>query len=166
AARALRRRRRGGGGRAVPRRRLVRLARLVQPAPMTNEKGGTHERDQVQPSEPLVRSPRGARRRGGLGNRGDGGGWLRIEQRTRARCGSSPRSAATKIGAGLHGRSGMHATVYARGIPQMSAFAFDARGRLWVTRSGSSQHRSDGVYLVSGPGATPVKVVSSIRGPL
>jgi len=60
----------------------------------------------------------------------------------------------------------MKATVYARGIPQMSAFTFDSRGRLWVTRSGSSQHRSDGVYLVSRDGAKPVKVVSSIRGPL
>jgi glucose/arabinose dehydrogenase len=85
-----------------------------------------------------------------------------------AGCGPSlpPRSTRTRIGAGVHGRSGMHATVYARGIPQMSAFAFDGRGRLWVTRSGSSQHRNDGIYLVSGRGATPVKVASSIRGPL
>jgi glucose/arabinose dehydrogenase len=48
----------------------------------------------------------------------------------------------------------------------MSAFAFDARGRLWVTRSGSSAHGNDGVYLVDRPGATPIKVVPSIRGPL
>jgi glucose/arabinose dehydrogenase len=82
-------------------------------------------------------------------------------------CGSaSPSSAPTSIGAGLEGPAGLHATVYARGIPQMSAFAFDARGRLWVTRSGATDHRDDGVYLVSRRGARPVKVVSSIRGPL
>jgi glucose/arabinose dehydrogenase len=60
----------------------------------------------------------------------------------------------------------LHATVYARGIPQMSAFTFDSRGRLWVARSGSSSHRGDGVYLVAHAGAKPVRVVSSIRGPL
>jgi len=60
----------------------------------------------------------------------------------------------------------MHATVYASGIPEMSAFAFDARGRLWVTRSGSSQHGRDGVYVVWRRGARPVKVISSIPGPL
>jgi glucose/arabinose dehydrogenase len=48
----------------------------------------------------------------------------------------------------------------------MSAFAFDARGRLWVTRSGSSTHGKDGVYLVAGAGERPLKVVSTIRGPL
>jgi len=84
-----------------------------------------------------------------------------------AGCASQPRAESlTSIGTGLHGRSGMHATVYARGIPQMSAFAFDSRGRLWVTRSGSSQHRGDGVYLVPERGARPVKVVTSLRGPL
>ncbi|MFL5925321.1 MAG: PQQ-dependent sugar dehydrogenase [Gaiellaceae bacterium] len=56
--------------------------------------------------------------------------------------------------------------MYARGIPEMSAFAFDARGRLWVTRSGSSRHSNGGVYVVSCRGAEPVKVVSSLRGPL
>jgi glucose/arabinose dehydrogenase len=83
-----------------------------------------------------------------------------------AGCGSSSSPALASIGAGLRGPAGAHATVYARGIPQMSAFAFDARGRLWVARSGSSGHANDGVYLVPGAGATPVKVVSQIRGPL
>jgi glucose/arabinose dehydrogenase len=79
-------------------------------------------------------------------------------------CGGSGGS--TSIGAGLTGRSGLHAAVFARGIPQMSAFAYDSDGRLWVTRSGSTAHARDGVYLVARPGAMPVKVVSSIRGPL
>ena len=56
------------------------------------------------------------------------------------------------IGAGLQGPPGLKATVYARGIPQMSAFAFDASGRLWVTRSGANTHESDGVYLVAARG--------------
>jgi glucose/arabinose dehydrogenase len=82
-------------------------------------------------------------------------------------CGSSTSGDALKpIGSGLHGRTGMHATVYARGIPQMSAFAFDSRGRLWVTRSGATTHARDAVYVVARRGATPVKAVSSIRGPL
>jgi glucose/arabinose dehydrogenase len=85
-----------------------------------------------------------------------------------AACGSSPQAApkSVSIGAGLKGRQGLHASVYARGIPQMSAFAFDARGRLWVTRSGSSSHGSDGVYVVDSAGATPTRVVHRIRGPL
>ena len=84
-----------------------------------------------------------------------------------AGCGSPHRAQQlTAIGAGLQGRAGMHATVYARGIPQMSAFAFDGRGRLWVTRSGSSRHERDGIYLVAADGGRPVKIVSSLRGPL
>lgn len=83
-----------------------------------------------------------------------------------AGCGSSSSDSLEPIGAGLRGPSGSQATVYARGVPQMSAFAFDARGRLWIARSGSSEHANDGVYLVARAGATPVKVVSRIRGPL
>ena len=72
---------------------------------------------------------------------------------------SAAKSGLVSIGAGLKGPPGLEATVYARGIPQMSAFAFDASGRLWVTRSGASTRTSsDGVYLVAGQGAKPVKV--------
>jgi len=84
-----------------------------------------------------------------------------------AGCGSSsPSASLASIGSGLRGPAGSHTTVYARGVPQMSAFAFDARGRLWIARSGSSGHANDGVYLVTRAGATRVKVVSSVRGPL
>lgn len=83
-----------------------------------------------------------------------------------AGCGSPSPDSLEPIGAGLRGPSDSQATVYARGVPQMSAFAFDARGRLWIARSGSSEHANDGVYLVARAGATPVKVVSRIRGPL
>ena len=70
------------------------------------------------------------------------------------------------IGQGLRGPPGMKATLYASGLPLMSAFAFDSRGRLWVTTSGATTHGTDGVFVVSSPGARPVRVVSGIRGPL
>ena len=47
----------------------------------------------------------------------------------------------------------------------MSAFAFDARGRLWVTTSGANTHATDGLYLVWRPGARPIRI-ASFRGPL
>jgi glucose/arabinose dehydrogenase len=85
-------------------------------------------------------------------------------------CGGSSTHAASgdlvSIGAGLHGPSGLHATVYARGITHVSAFAFDARGRLWATASGANEHAGDGVYLVAHREARPVKVVAGPRGPL
>jgi glucose/arabinose dehydrogenase len=84
-----------------------------------------------------------------------------------AGCGSPLHaSAPASIGAGLQGPEGLSATVYARGVRQMSAFAFDRRGRLWIARSGAESHASDGVYVVARARAEPVKVVSSIRGPL
>ena len=88
-------------------------------------------------------------------------------------CGSSGKTSRTTtsgqglvaIGAGLRGPAGLHATVYATGLQLMSAFAFDARGRLWVTTSGANTHATDGLYLVSRPGARPIRI-ASFRGPL
>jgi len=48
----------------------------------------------------------------------------------------------------------------------MSAFAFDAQGRLWVTTSGANTHGTDGLYVVAKPGAQPVRIAASLRGPL
>lgn len=70
------------------------------------------------------------------------------------------------IGAGLRGPAGLKATVYATGLGTASAFALDRRGRLWVTTSAASGHANDGVYLVPRVGATPVKVVAGLQGPL
>lgn len=84
-------------------------------------------------------------------------------------CGSGespPRTKLTPIGAGLSGQPGLKATVYASGLRNASAFAFDPRGRLWVATSGFEHHRQDGVYLVPGSGARPVKVISGLAGPL
>jgi glucose/arabinose dehydrogenase len=83
-----------------------------------------------------------------------------------AGCGSSSPAKLGPIGAGLTGPSGMSATIYATGLVHASAFAFDSRGRLWVTTSGSNTHGSDGVYMVTHDGAKPVKVISGLAGPL
>jgi len=85
-----------------------------------------------------------------------------------AGCGSShaKTSGLVAIGAGLRGPSGLHATVYARGIAHVSAFAFDPHGRLWATASGATTHGSDGVFLVARPGAHPLNVVTGPKGPL
>jgi glucose/arabinose dehydrogenase len=85
-------------------------------------------------------------------------------------CGSAsthtPIGGLVSIGAGLRGPAGLHATVYARGVEHVSAFAFDARGRLWATASGASGHAGDGVFLITRAGMHPVKVVAGPRGPL
>jgi glucose/arabinose dehydrogenase len=70
------------------------------------------------------------------------------------------------IGAGLRGPAGLKATVFATGVKLMSAFAFDARGRLWVTASGATTHATDGLYIVPRSGARPERIAASFRGPL
>ena len=84
-----------------------------------------------------------------------------------AGCGSTAKPSAASlvsIGAGLKGPAGLHASVYAHGLANLSAFAIDARGRLWVTTSAASSHKHDGVYVVSD--GEPVKVISGLKGPL
>ncbi|HST18721.1 MAG TPA: hypothetical protein VLK36_13695 [Gaiellaceae bacterium] len=84
-----------------------------------------------------------------------------------AGCGTKARpSTVVAIGAGLRGPSGLHATVYARGIPHVSALAFDASGRLWATGSGATSHGADGVFVVRRPGARATRVVTGPKGPL
>jgi glucose/arabinose dehydrogenase len=80
--------------------------------------------------------------------------------------GKTPASGLVSIGVGLKGPAGLKATRYATGLPAVSAFAFDSRGRLWVTTAAARNHARDGVYLITKPGATPVKVVAGLRAPL
>jgi glucose/arabinose dehydrogenase len=80
--------------------------------------------------------------------------------------GSAASMPLVSIGAGLRGPKGLQATVYATGLAHVSAFALDATGRLWVATSAASGHAADGVYLVPEAGATPVKVISGLQGPL
>ena len=51
-----------------------------------------------------------------------------------ASCGGSqgPGASLVAIGAGLKGPPGLNATVLARGLPRVSALAFDSQGRLWA----------------------------------
>jgi glucose/arabinose dehydrogenase len=80
--------------------------------------------------------------------------------------GGDPSPTAGAAGAGVTGPAGTKATLYASGVAHASAFAFDSRGRLWVTTSGATDHRRDGVYLIAHAGAKPVKVVNGLKGPL
>jgi len=70
------------------------------------------------------------------------------------------------IGAGLRGPAGLRAAVYATRLTSVSALALDTRGRLWVATSSASKHATDAVYVVGRAGATPVRVIAHVRGPL
>jgi glucose/arabinose dehydrogenase len=83
-----------------------------------------------------------------------------------AAAGSAASDRLISIGAGLEGVDGLRAGVYASGVPHVSAFALDARGRLWLTAAGSSTHRGDGVYVIARKGAIPVRVVAGMKAPL
>jgi glucose/arabinose dehydrogenase len=86
-----------------------------------------------------------------------------------AGCGSTGAAGSgdpVDIGQGLQGPEGLKATVYASGLRNVSAFALDARGRLWATTSAASDHSTDGVYLIPRAGAKPVKVIGDVEGPL
>jgi hypothetical protein len=73
-----------------------------------------------------------------------------------AGCGhAGPSSGLVAIGAGLSGPAGTRATIYATGLPKVSAFALDAQGRLWAATAAYTSEGGDGVYLVAAAGATP-----------
>jgi glucose/arabinose dehydrogenase len=83
-------------------------------------------------------------------------------------CGASGASSGTlvSIGAGLQGPSGTTATVYARGLKNVSALAFDTEGRLWVAAASYDDTGKDHLSVVTTAGAAPVTVVSSLHTPL
>jgi len=86
-------------------------------------------------------------------------------------CGSSAGKARlgqtlVPIGAGLQGVAGLRATVYARGPATTAGFAFDQRGRLWLTAAGLETHTHDGVYMVPKKGARALKVIGALDNPL
>jgi glucose/arabinose dehydrogenase len=88
-----------------------------------------------------------------------------------AACGAAAQtrrasSAPVSIGAGLRGPATLRAAVYTRGLSHVSAFSFDAKGRLWAVTSGATEHSSDAVYLVPKAGARPIKVAGRLDGPL
>lgn len=70
------------------------------------------------------------------------------------------------IGSGLQGPAGLAATVYASGLSNVSAFAFDSDGRLWAATASYEDTGTDAVYLVAAAGAAPTKVIGEIHTPL
>jgi glucose/arabinose dehydrogenase len=86
-----------------------------------------------------------------------------------AACGADQPGSAPKlvsIGAGLHGPAGLTATVSARGLPKVSAFAYDGQARLWAATADSTDRGKDAVYLVRSAGQTPVRVIAGVHTPL
>jgi glucose/arabinose dehydrogenase len=79
---------------------------------------------------------------------------------------SAADAALIDIGSGLKGPAGLAATIYATGLPKVSAFAFDADGRLWAATAGYQDDGTDAVYLIASAGATPVKVIGDAHTPL
>jgi glucose/arabinose dehydrogenase len=67
------------------------------------------------------------------------------------------------IGAGLQGPAGLAASVYATGLPDVSAFAFDASGRLWAATAAYGDTGTDAIYLIGAAGSSPVKVVDGLH---
>jgi glucose/arabinose dehydrogenase len=87
-----------------------------------------------------------------------------------AACGAAAETEAggalVPIGAGLRGPATLRASVYATGLRHVSAFAFDARGRLWAVTSGATDHASDALYLVPSAGVQPIEIAGALDGPL
>jgi glucose/arabinose dehydrogenase len=72
----------------------------------------------------------------------------------------------TDIGSGLEGPARLAATVYATDLANVSAFAFDADGRLWAATAAYDDAGTDAVYLIASAGSTPVKVIGALHTPL
>ena len=70
------------------------------------------------------------------------------------------------IGVGLQGPAGLTASEYATGLANVSAFAIDEQGRLWVATGAFEDAGDDAVYLVPSAGATPIKVIRDLHTPL
>ena len=68
----------------------------------------------------------------------------------------APAAARVRVPAGVEMQR------YAKGIPNPSNLAFDARGRLWATSAGVQAAAADGVWLVPRRGARPRQVVSGL----
>jgi glucose/arabinose dehydrogenase len=83
-----------------------------------------------------------------------------------ADCAVSAADDLVSIGSGLSGPAGMQASVFASGATHVSAFAFDADGRLWLSTADYTDSGQDGVYLVPQAGADPIEIVGSLHTPL
>ena len=79
---------------------------------------------------------------------------------------AAPSPSLADIGAGLQGPAGLTATTEASGLANVSAFAFDADGRLWAATASFADDGTDAVYLVPRAGTAPVKVITDVHTPL
>jgi glucose/arabinose dehydrogenase len=79
---------------------------------------------------------------------------------------SPSAEALVDLGWGLSGPTSTTASVYARGLANMSALAFDGHGRLWAATAAYSDDGADGVYLIESAGSTPAEVISDLETPL
>jgi glucose/arabinose dehydrogenase len=79
---------------------------------------------------------------------------------------SAAASGLSAIGSALQGPPDLAATVYATGLANVSAFAFDGDGRLWAATAAYTDEGADAVYLIASPGAQPVKVIAGQHTPL
>lgn len=71
-------------------------------------------------------------------------------------------AAVPAAGAAITAPPGVSVQVVARGVPQPTAIAFDARGGMWVTSAGNVASPRDGVWYVPRPGARPRHVVPGL----
>ena len=76
---------------------------------------------------------------------------------------TSSADGLTDIGSGLRGPAGLAATVYATGLAQVSAFAFDSDDRLWAATAAYSDEGADAVYLIAPSGAAATKVIAGLH---
>ncbi|MEO8458789.1 MAG: hypothetical protein ABI559_13380 [Chloroflexota bacterium] len=76
---------------------------------------------------------------------------------------ASTSSGLVDIGDGLQGPAGLTASTYATGIVNVSAFALDESGGLWVATAAFTDTGDDAVYYVASGGATPVKMISGLH---
>jgi glucose/arabinose dehydrogenase len=79
---------------------------------------------------------------------------------------ASGSSGLTTIGTGLQGPAGLTASVYATGLTNVAALAFDADDRLWAATASFADDGTDAIYLVATAGATPLKVIAAAHTPL
>lgn len=81
---------------------------------------------------------------------------------------SSPNASdgLVDIGAGLRGEAGLSASVYASGLEHVSALAVDANGNVWAATAAFNDTGTDALYLLPGPGQTPLRVATDVHTPL
>jgi glucose/arabinose dehydrogenase len=79
---------------------------------------------------------------------------------------ASAAHAATSIGAGILGPSGLTASVYARGVEHISALAEDTEGRIWVASAIGESNDDDAVSVITAAGAAPTTVIDDVDTPL